>query len=495
MRPIALASLLFFCEACRCGGGGPDAGSGRAVEVTRGRTLISGAGSSEVPFELDETTVSALVRDDAGQRVVYPTVTGPGTARFDDLPFGDYALEISGYHIVTGEGRVDLGIVSLGRASVAVTDGGTVLQADVTGLKPWAPLGDVLQVTSENAGYVALNAQSHVAAQPDAGETSAQLELDWMRACGTLRLGLAPLPDPDAGDVVTFTQLSSERVPDAGALELRTLVRAAVSALPVSDHAVTRVSLTFAPPATTERIDLDYRQSAFAALKTQVHPAATSISSSVVVTVAPYTAMYGAYTAAPDLAVLRPQQTTGDVRLAFDTGNPFHPAWPKYVSANYLVQVQYPFPDGGTSTVSTALFAQDLLANTQGRPLEPRISPPRALKVDGADALTRALISRRPVIRWEPPAIGTPTSYGITLYRFSRIGSGPVIAVSEEAFYETTGTELQLPFGEVEVGAEVVFGVTAFDSPGTDVRKAPFKGAFPIGAATALTAMMQVDAI
>ncbi len=493
VRPIALASLL-ACAACQCNKGGPDGGVGRVVEVTRARTLVSNGGNEPQPFELDDTSFSALVNDDGGVRVVYPVVTGPGTARFEGLPEGPYALGIAGYNLITNEPKVDLGQVSLGRASSSLTDGGTVVQLDVTGLTPWQPLSDVLQVTSGNAGYVAVNAQSYIGDQPDAGVTDARFELDWLRACNTLRSGLAPLADADAGDVVTVTQLRSERVADAGMLELRTLVRAAsLTTLSVVDHALTPAAVALAPAATLEHVDLDYRQSAFDALKSQVHPLATAASSSVIVTAVPHTASFGAYTAAPDLAVLRPQQTSADVRLQFDTGNPFPAAWPRYVTARYLVQVDYAFPDGGSRTLLTGLSSQTLMADVQGRPLEPRVSPPKAVKVDGADGLVRAQISRRPVISWEPPDKGAPTSYGVTVFRFSRIGSGPVITLSEEAFYETTELRLEVPFGEVDPGGEYAFGVTAFDAPGTDVKKAPFMGKFPIGIATALTAMMRVD--
>jgi hypothetical protein len=121
------------------------------------------------------------------------------------------------------------------------------------------------------------------------------------------------------------------------------------------------------------------------------------------------------------------------------------------------------------------------------------VSPPRNVRVDGADGLTRAQISRRPLISWDAPAIGTPTSYGVTVFRFSRVGGGPVIAVAEEGFFETTEQSVRVPFGDITPGQEYVFGVTAFDAPGSNVTVRPFKGGFPFGAATALTTLLRVD--
>lgn len=488
--------MLACCAACRCGGrGGPDGGAPRSVEVTRQRTFVTAAGREDVAFDLVESDVKLLITDDAGQRVVYPDVTGAGTGTFFDVPPGPFIVSLNGYNLETNEDLLDLGLANLGRAGATASDGGSVvLQLDVTGLQPWQPFSDVLQLTSENAGYVALNAQAFAGDQPDAGATAASFPVGYFSACGTRRGRFVPLVDADAGDVMTLTQLQSSPVGDGGLLELRTLVRSAVlPAFSMADHAVTQVPAALAAPATMERLSLDFRQSAFDALRAAVHPNATAIASTVTVTAQPFTADLGAYTAAPDLAVLRPQQLSSDVSLSFDTGNPFPASWPKLVSVRYTMQVAYDYPDGGTRAITTAMVTQDLLSSLGAAPLVPRVSPPRNIRVDGADGLARSQISRLPVLSWDPPANGTPTTYGISLFRFTRIGSGQIINVSEGAFFEVSGTTFRLPFGEVVPGGEYVFGVTAFAAPGANVARAPFKGAFPFGAATALTTMLHVD--
>ncbi len=489
--------MLACCAACRCGGGaGPDGGGlSRTVDVTRQRTFVTAAGREDVAFDLIDSDVKLLITDDAGQRVIYPEVTGAGTGTFWGVPPGPFIVSLNGYNLETNEDDLDLGLANLGRSGATASDGGAVvLQLDVTGLQPWQPFSDVLQLTSENAGYVALNAQAFVADQPDAGVTDASFPIGYFSACGTRRGRYVPLIDADAGDVMTLTQLQSAPVGDAGLLELRTLVRAAVlPAFSMADHALTQVPVALAAPATMERLSLDFRQSAFDALRSAVHPSAAAIASTVTVTALPFTADLGAYTAAPDLAVLRPQQLSQDVSSSFDTGNPFPASWPKLVSVRYTMQVAYDYPDGGTRALTTAMVTQDLLSAVGTAPLVPRVSPPRNIRVDGADGLQRAQISRLPVLSWDPPASGTPTSYGISLFRFTRIGSGQIINVSEGAFFEVTGTSFRLPFGEVIPGGEYVFGVTAIAAPGASVARAPFKGGFPIGAATALTTMLHVD--
>lgn len=487
-------SLLLMLGGCSCGGGG-GADAGRVVEVVRFRTFVSAAGREDVPFDLSTADLSAIVTDDGGARVIYPELTGAGAATFRDVPDGGFVLSLAGYNLVTNEPRLDLGVVTLGRASAALTDDvSTVLALDVTGLQPWQPYSDVLQLTAANAGYLSLAAQAHAGAQPDAGARSALFAVEYWQACSTQRGQLAPLIDADAGDVAVLTQLVSGPVGDAGLLELRTVTRsAALPAFSIADHAVTPLAAALAPVATQEHVSLDFRQSAFDAERAAVHASASAISSTVTVSALPYSGGDGFFTPAPELAVLRPQQLSADVALDFDTGNPFPPAWPLAVSVRYVVQVEYAFPDGGSRALTTGLFTQALLATVTGAPIRPRVTPPRQVTVEGADGSTRAQISRVPVISWEPPATGAPTSYGVTVFHFSRVGSGPVIAVSEEAFFETTARSLKLPFGEVTPGGEYVFGVTAFDAPGAEVTKRPFKGGFPFGAATALTALLRVD--
>jgi hypothetical protein len=465
------------------------------VEVARFRTLISAAGREEVPFDLNEADLSAIITDDGGARVIYPEVVGAGAATFRDVPDGSYVLTLTGYNLITAESRLDLGIVSLGRASATLTDGGgTVLALDLSGLQPWQPYSDVLQVTAENAGYVATNAQSYAGPQPDAGAVAALFAVAWWEACSNPRAQLAPLVDSDAGDVAVVTQLVSAPVSDAGAVELRTVVRAAVlPGFTMVDHATTPLSAALAPVAVQEHLSLDYRQSAFDAVRSAVHPAAAANASTVTVSALPYSGADGLFTAAPDLAVLRPQDLSQDITLTFDTGNPFPASWPKVVTVRYATLVQYAYPDGGVRALTTTLVTQDLLSNVGRTPLVPRVTPPQQLRVEGADALQRAQISRVPTLSWQAPVTGTPTSYGVTVYHFSRVGSGPVISLSEEALFETTAQSLTLPFGEVSPGEEYVFGITAIAAPGTDVTRAPFKGAFPFGAATALTALLRVD--
>src|SRR5438874_131478 len=94
--------LLAAIAGCQCpGGGGPDAGFGRVVTVSRMRTLVSDAGRETQSFDLDQAELSALVFDDAGLYVIYPTTTGPGTGEFRDVPDGSYFVVLNGYNLQT----------------------------------------------------------------------------------------------------------------------------------------------------------------------------------------------------------------------------------------------------------------------------------------------------------------------------------------------------------------------------------------------------------
>jgi hypothetical protein len=463
------------------------------VEVTRFRTLVSDTGRENVPFDMSMADLSALAKDDAGFYVIYPDALMPGDALWHGFPVGPYFMTLNGYNIYTDESALDLGVVNLGRSSATLSDGGVTLSLDVTGLASWVPFSDVLQLTSANAGYVAVNAQSYVAAPPDAGATEATLALNHFAACSTQIAGFAPLIDADAGDVAMLTQLRAQ-VLDGGLVELRTLVRAAtLPPFTEADHLTTQVSAALAPAAQSDHFAVDFRQSAFAALLPQVHASAVAASSTLTLTMLPYGPDDGAYTAAPDLAVVRPVDPSVDVALAFDTGDPFPTGWAKMGTARYSTQVDVPFPDGGSRQVSADILVADLLPDLLSGPIAPRVSPPRNVTVNGGPADVRTQIPRTPILSWSKPDIGEPTSYGINLLHLSRVGVGPVILLTEDQFFETADTQFEMPFGELAPGEEYVFAITAFEAPASMVTKAPFKGKLPYSSATMLTALFRVD--
>jgi hypothetical protein len=496
MRTLTGAVALLCAAGCHCGGD-PGADAGRLVQVARFRTLVSDSTRENVPFDLTQQNVDpsnvffAQVRDDAGFYVIYADVIEPGAAEFHDFPAGPFFMTLNNYSVYTSQDAIDLGVVTLGRSGSTLTDGtGVTLALQLDGLSPWVPFSDVLQLTSANAGYVAVNAQSYVAAQPDAGSTSAAVAVDYFSACSTQRGGQAPLIDADAGDSVIVTQLTTQTL-DGGLFQLATLVRSGtLSAFTMADHQTTNVSGTVAEPP-LDHFTLTLRQSAFAALLPQVSTAAVASGSTVTIGMLPYGANDGAYTAGPSLAVLRAQDPSIDVTVSFDTGDPFPTTWSRMVTARYATQVNVEYPDGGSRPVGADILVADTLSALLSSPITPRVSPVKNVTVNGGPGDVRAQIPRTPVLTWSKPDIGTPTSYGVQLVHLSRVG--PTIVVAQDDFFEVTQTRIEIPFGELSPGEEYVFAISAYDNPGADVTKAPFKGALPFGAATTLTALFRVD--
>jgi hypothetical protein len=242
-----------------------------------------------------------------------------------------------------------------------------------------------------------------------------------------------------------------------------------------------------------EHFSVNLRQTAFAALLPQVNAAAVAASSTVTLNLLPYGSDAGANTPGPSLAVVRPQNPNVDFALEFDTGNPFPSTWAKVGTARYSSQVNVAFPDGGSRAVTADLIVADLADVLLDGPIGPRVSPPRDVTVNGGAGDVRAQIPRTPLIAWSAPELGSPTSYGVTLLHLSRVGTGPVILLSQGDFFEVTDPQLEVPFGELAPGEEYVFAITAFDSPGSQVTQAPFKGTLPYAAATLLTALFRVD--
>jgi hypothetical protein len=494
MRTLPGLALLLCVAGCQCAPVGGDDGGARHVHVDRFRTLVSDNAREDVPFDLTMVDdFSALAEDDAGFYVIYPDDIEPGTADFHNFPAGRFFMTLNGYNIYTNEESLDLGVVTLGRSGAVLSDGGVTLALQATGMSPWVSFADVLQLTSANAGYVAVNAQSYLVARPDAGDTSALVSLDHFAACSTLREGFAPLIDADGGDRAILAQLTTQ-VLDGGYTQLRTLVRSVeLPPFTMADHTTTTVPAALATPPATDHYTIDLRQTEFAALLPQVNAAAVATSSTVTLSMIPYGAGDGAYTAGPSLAALNAEDPSVDLLVGVDTGDPYPSTWAKMGTARYSTQVNVMFPDGGSRTVGADIVVTDVLDNLLAGPIRPRISPPKNVKVNGGPGDVRAQIPRTPLISWTAPDLGTPSSYGINLFHFSRVGTGPVILLTQDQFFEVTDTQIEIPFGELAPGEEYVFGITAFDSPGSKVTRAPFKGGLPFGAATTLTALFRVD--
>ncbi|MGC3998899.1 MAG: hypothetical protein QM767_16180 [Anaeromyxobacter sp.] len=366
-----------------------------------------------VPQGSSMTAFAVVVPSGSGYRVVDGALGADAAFTVPDVPAGpayvfstwetdyylapDRILRSFTYHLDEVADRtapVELGGRALGRYHAT----GESVALDLTGLDPW-PAAEA--GADDRIAFYAPDARVGEVVAPSPGEGAVEATVYVQRAGGSGSLYL-----DSARDVIHAWQLH----PMAGGA-CQAAARTGHAAVPVGGGTVP-VALD-APPATaTAAVDL--RASEFWALS----PSATPWRLELRVLPDPLAAVDGPLSgvraallwcstraddldagtpsfAVPDGAwgLEREVVATGDVQLDVDPMGPV-----------------FPGPWGGT------LFYQREPASTPG-PIRPLIGPPRDLRINGKplDFTAHAGVGETPLLTWDPPAVGTPTSYLVRL--------------------------------------------------------------------------------
>lgn len=357
------------------------------------------------------------------------TLVEAGRYVVPQVPETAFWVRVGSYYALTRAREVALQEVRPFDPDITFTDAevGRV-EVSGTGLAPWneqsAPeslANDSLELISLEAG-----AAAHVRfdLEPVQGTTELQVAGGDLFSVGTPTL---PRLDFSAGNLLAAVQITARDGGTVGGREVHYTAARTVAyhgnpyytgtAYPMD---LSRLEFQELPQ---QRIALDLRASAFASLLEQVHPEAfqvvtgvslrpVSIASPQKFVSRPLT-LLTYYQFAPDLA---------DLATTFEYGHPFPPgltagrAW-----ANYQLNVQLPSGMLGLVT-ATADMQDELLEDGFGaRPLEPRILPPRNLRVDEQDAWTsRQLGSATPRVSWEAPEGDSVGAYQLELIELTQ---------------------------------------------------------------------------
>ncbi len=242
-------------------------------------------------------------------------------------------------------------------------------------------------------------------------------------------------------------------------------------------------------PAVPTSIDLSVKGSAWAPLFDHIAPTApTALAGSFYLSVQPYISADG-----PNVSSSKPVDllwtsgncaggnlTLGDFSAFLTPFNPANPPLTTDVEAG-VVQYSDPFPSAWRHTfrvcqtasvpipVSGGSTQSINLLNTQTTALptatvEPLISPVQNPKINGADLFTAGTINGTAVtLSWDPPAIGTPFGYTVTIMSptASPVGTLPV---GTPRSVPTVGTS---PIGTLPVGTPPISIFPVGTPPGT----------------------------
>jgi len=436
---ILASSLLTACGASSqlddgASSGGGEGGGGVTGTFTNRYFLVDGSTVTK-PADLTGMPIQALVQEGSDWTTYLGTGHSDGTFTIPGVPEGPYVLAMPPFYRYTSSREVDLQNDFIGRSDAAESTSAT-LEGSLQGLAPWVSSDDIWWFCPGSGGAVS----SDMAAVAGATSLVAQKGA-W----------LGGLVDGSKGDVLYATQ--AEQVQAPGGHQVKILTRStSFTGVEMANGEVTSVSGTMAPPSAVESVALDLRMSQFAALLPQVNPTAMDQGATARVSTAPGVTVTGLLGMNANLLTF--SGPGKDVNLgSVKYGNPFPAAWGQVLFV--YEQAVVPMPGAGAAGAISVL---EPIEQAAAGPIRPVLTPVQEVKVEGQSAFgALSGISTTPTLTWSAPAVGTPSSYAVSLYQL------PSTSV---AVLFTTETSMTLPPGLLEEGNAYYFQITALAANG-----------------------------
>ncbi|WP_426754038.1 hypothetical protein [Myxococcus sp. Y35] len=465
---------------------------GGTVLVTASAHFHNAGGITAVPRDLSASNLEILIPNGSTFTHLTGSATPDGGWQFTGVPSGLYYLKSGSTYTITDAREVELDSHDLGRADTVFSpETISPLDINVTNLAPWMPYrrntepGSSLQVAS---GQVNLGAFLTLYEDVPAGQTSlitSQADM-WNTTGGT------PIFEAAKGDrlyVNQLSQLDAGTLPDGGALAYSTVVRSVE--MPAFDYAAdgtTPLPVTGAlQPVPQTAFSVDWRLSEYPGHASTVHPTATPDTPGFYVYPSAYGLSHGWLGIVGEVFTLElPAGTLPDFTRPLTYGNPYPSSWGMVGYAQYSFRVWAPFPDGsgGSFGLLGTMLTHERLEDLVAGPVQPRVSPPRTLTLDGADAMTSLQVaSLTPVVAWQAPTLGSPTAYRVAVYG----RSGFSLRLKGYVYVPGSLTQVRLPPGLLSSGAIHYLRLTAIDAPYFDLSRR--------GSTTYLLPNRQADAL
>jgi hypothetical protein len=231
-------------------------------------------------------------------------------------------------------------------------------------------------------------------------------------------------------------------------------------------------------PVSMTELPIEWRLPEYTIRASEVHPAATLSLPTFSIVPAAHGLTNGWIGYSGELLNLNlPQGASFNFTRRLTYGNPFPSTWGVVGTTRYSYRVVASVAGSATQyTLSGSIGTSDVLTNLVAGPLLPRVTPPRSLSIDGiAASVQREVGAVSPVISWLPPAVGSPTAYRLTLYRFA---PGKTSATAHARFYlPGSATQVRLPAGTLAPSSIHYLRLAAVDAPNYDVEREPFGSA------------------
>jgi hypothetical protein len=469
------------------------------VSGTRVASYWADAGTTNTaPPGAATSQVSALVRDGTGAWSTFPgSMDAAGTFKVPGVPNGPYWLRFQEVPASTSDGAavyleaasgtgLDLGFDQLGRTGLTRTTTATQVtfttnMSTGTNGKSWNA-ADQMQIASSNA---------------DVGDWLSRVAPNFRTNFASGNSSGAPLNLVKTGDVTTMFHLYS--LTDASSTLTYRVARAAASLATVNIPG--GAAATVPPPPAAFALVAPapngtvpggtWSTTAFAGYRTLMNvPTGTGTTHalSIGASVGPLTGFSPVpRNAFPTLFTMSAALATTDrtvgsnltyVHVLAQNGT-IVASWNEWRGVEFGGTVSYTAVGASTGVSERASMGRrDPMTALQ--PMAPTLSPVRNLAVTPTGGTTPVAAytaipgtGLQPTISWDPPALGTPTSYLVEVFRLGL--SGTTTTKTRVAAFYTGSTSVPVPPGVLTAGARHFVKVTARAIPSDPWAVSPLR--------------------
>lgn len=474
MRTSFFAVAFCFAFGAACGDNlAVENDAGVDTPVSAGRTLtgnhiirfelLDGSQLENKPVDLWNTVVEAQVPDEEGWRVVPGVGHRDGTFEIAGLPEGAVWLRVASrpfgdVFYWTRADHVDFDEEVLGPSDPPRADDNDVLHVAVDGLAPWQA-GDALSWFVPDD--VVFDTDLMQLEPPSDGATGIASDVDWS---GRILAQVA------AGDLAYVVQYRTQ--PLGAGIAVNAPIRAANPTIAQQPGTTGTITATLVDPPALPYY-LAWARDQFEAASADVHPLAGAS-----------TGHFWGMSANPShdgelfIAPEYPLAYLADGSIvegtdALDLGalaipNPYPREW---ITDSYVVtfSAPLPMPDGTPKSIDAAIGTRRTEFSTKARPATPAITPARSLSIGGG--LT-------PTISWQPPAIGSATSYRLQIVKAVEQPPPPYRPgwyIDAELWVPGNVTQIRVPDDVLAEGTTYAIVMRAIAQPGQDIERRPFR--------------------
>ena len=174
---------------------------------------------------------------------------------------------------------------------------------------------------------------------------------------------------------------------------------------------------------------------------------------------------------------------------ALSYGDPFPVDWQRLFRYCQVSQVSLPRPN--STVMDTFLLADRQTTTVPTGPVAPILGPVQNPMINGASLFQTATLNTTSVsLSWNPPSIGQPIGYYVTVYQLGTLINGGTEQYIAVGRFGTAKTSMEVPF--LSAGNTYVFLITSETDGIAKIETNPLRAKAPNGEAAVISAPMVI---